>query len=370
MKKAGSIVHVTSTHRATDGRIFYRECRSLQGAGWDVRIVAHGVPLQPKDGIGFVEFPKSFSRVAVLMKPHTIVRFLDDLEADVYHFHDPDLLLVAGLLAGRRKKIVYDCHEWYQKVFPYKGYSPLVASAAAAGLSLIEMLVMPRLSALIAPTDELAALYAKRTKRVYSIRNFAPLEGWELSKDKGNPKRYDLIHVGTVSLDRLNFMLDIVRTAKRLGREITLCLLGVSTGIKQHVDRDDALKGLVEAIERVPETKVPEFLSKARIGFNYHPYQSRFIVAIPMKVFEYMRHGLPFVSTALPPLKKLLEDSGAGVLIEENTVNAFIKVIGEILRNGEMMAQMGNKGTRLVRERYNWEAESIKLVTLYESLFS
>lgn len=370
MRKLGRAVHITSTHGPTDGRIFYRECRALQKAGWDVSVVAHGVPSQPRDGISFVELPKGFTRLTMLMEPYKIVRFLMHLDADIYHFHDPDLLLAAGLLTRRAKRVIYDCHEWYQQVFPYKGYHPLLAASATVGLSLVETVVIPRLSAIVTPTDELASLYATRNKKVISIRNFAPLEGWDVRPEEGACNQYDLIHVGTVSFPRLRVMLDIVKASERLGRRITLCLLGVTADIKRYIDENNDFGGLVEAIERVPETRVPEFLHKARIGLNYHPYQPRFMVAIPMKVFEYMRHGLPFVSTALPPLKTLLEHSEAGVLVQENTVDAFVEVISRLLDDEELMARMGEEGQKLIRESYNWEAESIKLIRLYESLLS
>ncbi|NPV70684.1 MAG: glycosyltransferase [Firmicutes bacterium] len=331
-------------------------------------VVARVAPVSKlDDGIDFVEFPRDFTRVGVLTRPDRVARFLRGLEADVYHFHDPDLLPVAGLMSSRDSIIIYDCHEWYQQVFPHKGYRPLLAKGAAIGLSLVERIVIPRLDAVIVPTEELARVYKTLAKTVVSIRNFAPVDGWTTCTESGE-KTWDLIHTGTVSRPRLEVMLDIARSIRDTGRSIKFCLLGVSDEVRSWVNSDAKARSLVDCVGRVSETEVPGFLERSRIGINYHPYQQRFMVAIPMKVFEYMRHGLPFVSTALPPLKRLLGDSGTGLLVEENTVPSFVAAITSLLDDQVGTAQMGQRGRELITREYNWERESVKLVGLYRQL--
>lgn len=43
-------------------------------------------------------------------------------KADVYHFHDPELILIGILLKLKRVKIVYDVYEEYSKDTLYKDW--------------------------------------------------------------------------------------------------------------------------------------------------------------------------------------------------------------------------------------------------------
>jgi glycosyltransferase involved in cell wall biosynthesis len=364
------VVHVTSTHGAMDTRIFWRECRSLSRAGFEVCIVAHDIPSECFDGVRFVELPEQFTRLSILAQPYRTAAFLAKLEGDIYHFHDPDLLPVAGLMSRRDKVTIYDCHEWYHEVFPHKGYPHMVTKTIQFAYNLVEKHVVPSLSAVVTPTEELAAVYQGKAKMTVPIVNFAPLDLHEGDYTGNIRQEHDLIHVGTLSRPRLSFMLDIIRELHHRGREATLLLLGISDELQTWIESQSDVADFVTGMARIPGDQVPKVLRTARIGLNYHPYQPRFMVAIPMKVFEYMRYGLPFVSSALPPLKKILGDTDTGVLVESNDVTAFADAISTLMDDEQALATMGKHGQECVRCMYNWETESVKLIELYNMLVS
>jgi glycosyltransferase involved in cell wall biosynthesis len=351
-----------------DTRIFWRECRSLSKAGFEVYVAAHHVPVERFDRVRFVELPASLTRFKLLTQPYRAVAFLRKLNGDIYHFHDPDLLLVAGLISKSGKITIYDCHEWYHEVFPYKGYHPLLTKAIRFAHNVIEKQVLRNLSAVITPTDELAAVYGGKAKITAPILNLPPLELPEGDFPDDIRQEYDLIHVGTLSKPRLSFMLDVVRELHSRGCKATLLLLGVSTELKDWIQGQDDIAGFVTGMERVPGNQVPRILRTARIGLNYHPYQPRFMVAIPMKLFEYMRYGLPFVSSALPPLKRLLGETGCGILVDNNDVMGFADAILSLLNNEQLLSTMGKHCEELVHNTFNWEAEASKLIKLYSIL--
>ena len=60
------------------------------------------------------------------------------------------------------------------EVFPYKGYHPLLTKAIRFAHNVIEKL--RNLSAVITPTDELAAVYGGKAKITAPILNLPPLE--------------------------------------------------------------------------------------------------------------------------------------------------------------------------------------------------
>lgn len=112
MTSARRVVHVTTAHRADDVRIFERECRSLAEAGYEVFLAACGtiptdssVTLVPLRSVGgnrlrrFVHGPRTASALARVF------------DADVWHFHDPELLPVAIRMARRSKTVIWDAHD-------------------------------------------------------------------------------------------------------------------------------------------------------------------------------------------------------------------------------------------------------------------
>ena len=115
---------LSSVHFALDNRIFYREARSLQQAGYDVTLIAvHGQD-ESKDSIQIVALPS----VPRWQRPWfwlALARRALATHADVFHFHDPELLLVTPWLHWLTgKPTIYDVHEVYADFIEVKDYMP------------------------------------------------------------------------------------------------------------------------------------------------------------------------------------------------------------------------------------------------------
>ena len=91
------ICHFTSVHSATDGRIFEKECCSLAKAGYEVYFVAPNAKTEIKNGVHIVGVPISNRGrlYRMLCGAKIIYKEALSLNADVYHFHDPELLRFA-----------------------------------------------------------------------------------------------------------------------------------------------------------------------------------------------------------------------------------------------------------------------------------
>ena len=106
------VCHMTSAHGEEDGRIFQKECTSLAKAGYDVYLVERGESRE-KNGVHIVgvgEIPSS-RRKRMTQGAKRVYEAAKALDADIYHFHDPELLPFGLKLKKLGKKVIFDSHE-------------------------------------------------------------------------------------------------------------------------------------------------------------------------------------------------------------------------------------------------------------------
>jgi Glycosyltransferase Family 4 len=107
------VCHITTAHPVDDHRILHKECVSLRDAGYDVTLIAPRERGGVVAGIPVVALPGTarnrFERM--LRRPPAAYRAALGLDADLYHFHDPEFLPWGVRLARAGKRVVYDAHE-------------------------------------------------------------------------------------------------------------------------------------------------------------------------------------------------------------------------------------------------------------------
>ena len=108
------ICHLTSAHNRHDIRIFMKECRSLAKAGYSVTLLcADNNPQENNDTVSII--PTGFSPKNRLDRlknaKKAMLRTAISIDADIYHFHDPELLSVGLSLKKKGRIVIYDTHE-------------------------------------------------------------------------------------------------------------------------------------------------------------------------------------------------------------------------------------------------------------------
>ena len=84
---------LTSVHPPFDTRIFHKEATSLAKAGYNVSLVAQHDKDEIVDGIRIVSLPKPKNRIERMTRTvWTAYRKALEIHADIYHFHDPELI--------------------------------------------------------------------------------------------------------------------------------------------------------------------------------------------------------------------------------------------------------------------------------------
>ena len=93
-------VHISTVHSPHDPRIYHKQCRTLAKAGFDVTlIIPEDDDFQPQDGVKVIFLPKPANRRERLAKTRQLAyREAKALNADIYHFHDPELIPIGHKL--------------------------------------------------------------------------------------------------------------------------------------------------------------------------------------------------------------------------------------------------------------------------------
>lgn len=370
-------VHLSSEHPADDVRILVKECESLAEAGFDVHLIA-----QPSRSGKPAEALSDTVRVHTLESPSgggaNILRRVREvrqralvLDADVYHFHDPELLSLGIELKVRGKRVVYDVHEDYRKQFLNKRWMRLwkrwVAVGVIAGL---EVPARPIFDAFVAATPDMARHYPSRKTTV--VFNFPRLREFPTPGGETHGKRPPVvIYVGGLYLERgVSEMIKAVqRVARR--REAKLLLGGVAVNKETEQVLEQARRlPMVEDRGWLDRSEVLKALNTSRAGIVVLRPERRFMTNYPVKMFEYMATGLPVIASDFPLWREIIEKARCGLLVDPMDPEAIASAIEWILDNPQEAEAMGRRGRAAVEETYNWEEEAKKLVELYDQLSS
>ncbi len=106
------------------------------------------------------------------------------------------------------------------------------------------------------------------------------------------------------------------------------------------------------------------------IGFVCIQPLPRYIVSLPVKMFEYMINSLPIIASDFPLWERIVEGDNCGICVDPLNPKEIAKAIEYLIEHPDKARQMGENGRKAVLEKYNWNNESKKLIKIYKNLAS
>ena len=146
------ICMLTNVHNPLDQRIFYKQARSLVRLGYSVVVVGPGerALCGERDGVRVETVPKPRSIAGRLLNLGRVFRAALRVNAQAYHFHDPELLPVGLLLRGAGHRAVYDVHEHFPQAVKVRPWVPdVLRSPLSWCVDQFERMLAKRLSGLL-----------------------------------------------------------------------------------------------------------------------------------------------------------------------------------------------------------------------------
>ena len=366
------IAHLTTVHGRKDVRIFHKECLTLAEAGYEVHeIVADGKGNEQAGPVTIHDIGKSQGRLArMLLKPISMYRAARRLNADVYHFHDPELLPVGMLLCLRGKQVIYDAHEDVPRQILSKVWiaSPLRRTISWL-FERVEHFAARRLSAIVTATEHIANRLARHNPRTQAIHNYPILS--ELTATSPEPATLPskdgrtLCYIGGISATR--GAVEMVAALERMDARLLLAGSFETAALQAQLQ---TMPGWQKVDYRgiLPPNEIPALLAQADIGLVLlHPTPS-YVESLPIKMFEYMANGVPVLASDFALWRTILGDQGAGRFVDPLNVDAIAQAATALLADTATRQHMADIGRQQVQKGLHWQPEGKHLVALYAQL--
>jgi glycosyltransferase involved in cell wall biosynthesis len=364
-------VHMTSVHTPLDPRIFHKECRSLARAGFAVTVIGADWKEAEQDHVRIKPIPGSASRLRRMTRTgFDMYQEAVRQNADVYHFHDPELIPIGLLLRAKGKKVIYDIHEDMPKEILSKPYLPKWSRELVSRIvGTIENFASARFSGLVVVTPSIAKRFARLNPQTIIVHNY-PYAAELVGEDTRRPwdsRRHSVACVGGLTLHRGIREMVQAMALLPLSLPATLELAGPQSKDDAHIMELRRHPGWARVHHHgfIDQQHTFRILQSVRAGLVlYHPEPNQ-VESMPQKIFEYMGAGIPVIASDFPLWRKIIGDADCGYFVDPLDRNAIAKMIAYVLTHPSEAEAMGRRGQAAVLAQYNWDTEAKKLIALY-----
>jgi glycosyltransferase involved in cell wall biosynthesis len=150
--------------------------------------------------------------------------------------------------------------------------------------------------------------------------------------------------------------------------QVKLVLVGISRQESDEYRRIAETQGVQDHVEFIgwqPFHKVPSYIEASQIGLVPHHQNPHTDATIPHKLFQYMLMNKAVVVSSCRPLKRIVENTGSGLVFDSGDPQDLAKQILALHAQPQLQIDCGRRGHQAVLAQYNWALEGQKLSTLY-----
>ncbi len=364
-----SIAHLTSAHPRYDIRIFFKECQSLLLNGSELSlVVADGCGNEVSNGVQIFDVGRSKGRLnRMFYVPHLVFLKAIELDAEIYHLHDPELLPIGMKLKKLGKKVLFDSHEDVPKQILGKHYlHPLLSKFISKFYAFYENYACSRFDGIVAATPYIRDKFKLINQRTIDINNFPILS--EFEGVIGDEKSLnEVCYVGTIA--QVRGVLELVVAMELTYPGVRLNMVGAFA--EKKIQESVSLQPGWEKVNNLgvqDRQGVGAVLGRSVAGLvNLHPLIN-YLDALPIKMFEYMSAGIPVIASDFPLWREILEDNECGICVNPLNPQDIANAINYLISHPEEAKRMGENGRRAVLEKFNWSIEEKKLIQFYEEV--
>lgn len=366
------ICHVTSVHPRYDVRILRKECKSLASNGFDVVLLVNdNLPDENIDGVQiFSTHIKPRNRFERVLKSKKILKQkMLQINAEVYHFHDPELLPEAVWIKKEGKKVIFDFHEDVSQQILFKPWIPKIIRKLTSGIyKKYEQNRVKKCDALITVTPKFVDRLKQINPNTIMITNYPILK--EKAINEQISRKRAICFAGGIS-PQWNHE-NIIRAIESID-DIEYIIAG--SGSLKYIQKLKKLPGWskVRYLGRIPHEKVLDIYREAMIGMTLLSNNTQVSDEGTLgntKIFEFMEAELPIICSNNRIWTQIVTEYNCGIAIDPNNINEIVRAIKYITEYQNKASGLGKNGRRAVEERYNWKEQETILLNAYSELLN
>ena len=376
-KKRISIV--TSGHPPFDDRIFWKFGKSLTEAGFLITIISSTEGTNKSvDGINIIGFIDSGMRKNE--KINQFVKIISEVKPDLIICEE--MIPAFGALKYKSRnntvKIIFDITEWYPEnvSLKYKGFKKIFKYVQLLFpyifvLNLMDYLIVGEKTKL-RRYKIIAPLTHKTIIGYYPVLKYFNYKKPEVNRDK-----IILGYAGVITFER--GIIELLKVCENLSdlykeKKFKLLLFGKFTYHEEEnyfLEIINSVKNFeIEFVSWVNYNQMSSVIERMDICFDLRKQNFIYRNSLPIKIFEYMACGKPFIFSDIEPIRKELDYKYFGFLVNPQNKNEIIDSVKAYIENPELLQKQSLQARDFIEKEKNWENESKKLLRLVDDILS
>jgi glycosyltransferase involved in cell wall biosynthesis len=249
----------------------------------------------------------------------------------------------------RKTQLVYDSHELFTEV-PELTNRPFVKRFWTR----IENRIFPKLKMVVTVSEPIATYYSnKYSVPVHVLRNL-PLKK-EVTHSL-NLENKTILYQGAVNMNR--GVEELVLAMQHINNA-TLMIVGNGDvfPLVQELVIQHKLTNKIQLLGQVPFEKLDELTKRATIGVSLEKGDAMsYHYALPNKLFDYIKNGIPVLASELPEITKLIKHYDIGQAIKTISPEEIALIIKKLLSDDQLLLHYSDNCKKAHLE-LNWENE-------------
>jgi colanic acid biosynthesis glycosyl transferase WcaI len=124
----------------------------------------------------------------------------------------------------------------------------------------------------------------------------------------------------------------------------------------------------VSFLDQQPREKIPRFISASDACLVLLKRTDVFKTVIPTKMLEFMSCARPVILGVEGQARQIIEDAGAGLVIEPENADALAKAINRLSANRELGMALGRKGREYILQHFSRDRTAAKYIDVLQDL--